>query len=152
MSPIKFSNNFPFSKWKGPSYLAIFHIISSFSHRAPIRFRTSLRNTVIDVMKSRGWKEAMTCVPERPCFPCFHRAHFSRRAEEASNTTTIASSNDTNPNEDWDFFWADVHWIFDVFDQIHLQEHQRVNHFRNHYEVRGASITYIIHARLYMNG
>lgn len=37
---------------------------------------------------------------------------------------------------DWDFFWADVHWIHDTFDHVYLQEHQRINHFRNHYEVR----------------
>eukprot|EP00742_Colponemidia_sp_Colp-10_P004175 GILJ01004454.1.p1 GENE.GILJ01004454.1~~GILJ01004454.1.p1 ORF type:complete len:476 (-),score=67.04 GILJ01004454.1:192-1619(-) len=36
---------------------------------------------------------------------------------------------------DWDIFWADKEWIHDVMDYIHLQPHQRVNHFRNHYEL-----------------
>ncbi|KAJ3191707.1 hypothetical protein HK101_007479, partial [Irineochytrium annulatum] len=36
---------------------------------------------------------------------------------------------------DWDFFWADVHWVHETFDHIYLQEHQRINHFRNHYEL-----------------
>ena len=36
---------------------------------------------------------------------------------------------------DWDFFWADVHWIHDTFDHVYLQESQKINHFRNHYEV-----------------
>jgi hypothetical protein len=32
-------------------------IANHFGHRATITFRTSLRNTVLDVMKGRGWKE-----------------------------------------------------------------------------------------------
>ncbi|KAJ3326084.1 putative tubulin polyglutamylase ttll9 [Blyttiomyces sp. JEL0837] len=63
-----------------------------------IKFKTSLRNTVFDVMKDRGWKE-------------------------------------TDGDNDWDFFWADVHWVHETFDHIYLQEHQRINHFRNHYEL-----------------
>ncbi len=31
--------------------------------------------------------------------------------------------------------WADKEWMKDVYDIVHLQEHQRVNHFRNHFEV-----------------
>ena len=31
---------------------------------------------------------------------------------------------------DWD-----VHWIRDVLDHIRLEDHQRVNHFRNHDEL-----------------
>ncbi|KAJ3216280.1 putative tubulin polyglutamylase ttll9 [Dinochytrium kinnereticum] len=63
-----------------------------------VKFKTSLRNTVLDVMKDRGWKE-------------------------------------TDGELDWDFFWADVHWVHETFDHIYLQEHQRINHFRNHYEL-----------------
>ncbi|KAI9103831.1 tubulin-tyrosine ligase family-domain-containing protein [Phlyctochytrium arcticum] len=36
---------------------------------------------------------------------------------------------------DWDFFWADVHWVHDQFDHVYLGEGQRINHFRNHYEL-----------------
>ncbi|RKP21987.1 tubulin-tyrosine ligase [Rozella allomycis CSF55] len=36
---------------------------------------------------------------------------------------------------DWDFHWADVFWVHEVFDTIHLLDHQRINHFRNHYEL-----------------
>ena len=36
--------------------------------------------------------------------------------------------------DDWDFFWADTGSIHDL-DHVHLQEHQRLNHFRNHYEL-----------------
>lgn len=63
-----------------------------------LRFRTSLRNTVLDVMRSRGWKE-------------------------------------TDSETDWDFHWADVGWIREVLDHVRLEEHQRVNHYRNHYEL-----------------
>lgn len=36
---------------------------------------------------------------------------------------------------DWNIFWADKDWIHNNFDQIHLDPHQRINHFRNHYEL-----------------
>ncbi|CUG88456.1 tubulin tyrosine ligase, putative [Bodo saltans] len=63
-----------------------------------IRFRTSLRNTVLDVMRSRGWKE-------------------------------------TDHETEWDFFWSDVGWVREVLDHQRLEDHQRINHFRNHYEL-----------------
>eukprot|EP00929_Paragymnodinium_shiwhaense_P009501 TRINITY_DN113693_c0_g1_i1.p1 TRINITY_DN113693_c0_g1~~TRINITY_DN113693_c0_g1_i1.p1 ORF type:complete len:507 (-),score=94.48 TRINITY_DN113693_c0_g1_i1:183-1703(-) len=36
---------------------------------------------------------------------------------------------------DWSIFWADKDWIHDTFDRMHLDPHQHVNHFRNHYEL-----------------
>mmetsp|Transcript_86587 Transcript_86587/g.273285 ORF Transcript_86587/g.273285 Transcript_86587/m.273285 type:complete len:499 (-) Transcript_86587:26-1522(-) len=42
---------------------------------------------------------------------------------------------ETESELDWDLFWCDKEWIHDVFDHVHLQPHQRVNHFRNHYEL-----------------
>eukprot|EP00400_MALV-I_sp_L67-5_P001298 gene1298-274_t len=37
--------------------------------------------------------------------------------------------------DDWTFHWADRDWIFDQFDKTHLSSEQKVNHFRNHYEL-----------------
>mmetsp|Transcript_95831 Transcript_95831/g.293072 ORF Transcript_95831/g.293072 Transcript_95831/m.293072 type:complete len:446 (-) Transcript_95831:9-1346(-) len=42
---------------------------------------------------------------------------------------------ETDAELDWDVFWCDKEWIHEVFDHIHLQPHQKVNHFRNHYEL-----------------
>jgi len=42
---------------------------------------------------------------------------------------------ETDSDTDWDFIWADVGWIRDYYDHVHLDDHQRVNHFRNHYEL-----------------
>jgi len=36
---------------------------------------------------------------------------------------------------EWDIFWADKEWIHDCFDHIHLMPKQKVNHFRNHFEL-----------------
>lgn len=63
-----------------------------------IKFKTCLRNTILDVMKLKGWKEA-------------------------------------DENEEWDFFWADVHWIFENFKFTTFLPHQKINHFWNHYEL-----------------
>lgn len=37
---------------------------------------------------------------------------------------------------EWDFNWCDVAWIRENFDHSYMAEHVRINHFRNHYEVR----------------
>ena len=42
---------------------------------------------------------------------------------------------ESDDEKDWDIFWCDKEWIYETFDQIHLQPHQKVNHFRNHYEL-----------------
>ncbi|KAJ3113915.1 putative tubulin polyglutamylase ttll9, partial [Physocladia obscura] len=63
-----------------------------------IRFKTHLRNTILDVCRDRGWKE-------------------------------------TDSDTEWDFNWADVHWVHEMFDHMYLSEGQRINHFRNHYEL-----------------
>lgn len=33
--------------------------------------------------------------------------------------------------EAWDFVWADREWVYAVFDKVHLEHWQRLNHFRN---------------------
>ena len=35
----------------------------------------------------------------------------------------------------WDFYWCDVAWIREHFDHTYLEEHQKICHFRNHYEL-----------------
>ena len=37
---------------------------------------------------------------------------------------------------EWDFYWCDVGWMREHFDHCYLDEHQRVCHFRNHYELK----------------
>ncbi|XP_030067061.1 putative tubulin polyglutamylase TTLL9 isoform X3 [Microcaecilia unicolor] len=36
---------------------------------------------------------------------------------------------------EWDFYWCDVSWLRENFDHIYMDEHVRICHFRNHYEV-----------------
>lgn len=64
----------------------------------PVRFRTGFRNTILDVMRERGWKE-------------------------------------TDSETEWDIFWVGKDWIRAVYDKVHLDVGQRVNHFRNYYEI-----------------
>lgn len=42
---------------------------------------------------------------------------------------------ETDHETEWDFFWADVHWIHEAFDKTFFTDSQRINHFRNHYEL-----------------
>mmetsp|Transcript_12148 Transcript_12148/g.18348 ORF Transcript_12148/g.18348 Transcript_12148/m.18348 type:complete len:420 (-) Transcript_12148:183-1442(-) len=34
-------------------------------------------------------------------------------------------------DEDWDFVWADREWVYSAFDRMHLEQWQRLNHYRN---------------------
>lgn len=36
---------------------------------------------------------------------------------------------------EWDFFWCDREWLKDNYSGLYLHEHQKMLHFRNHYEL-----------------
>ncbi|KAK6471730.1 putative tubulin polyglutamylase TTLL9 isoform X1 [Huso huso] len=38
-------------------------------------------------------------------------------------------------DSEWDFYWCDVGWLRENFDHIYMEEHVRICHFRNHYEL-----------------
>ncbi|CAM9615612.1 unnamed protein product [Ectocarpus sp. 4 AP-2014] len=42
---------------------------------------------------------------------------------------------ETQDDVDWDLCWADVGWVRDMYDQIQMDDDQRLNHFPNHYEL-----------------
>eukprot|EP00931_Biecheleriopsis_adriatica_P076601 TRINITY_DN50293_c0_g1_i1.p1 TRINITY_DN50293_c0_g1~~TRINITY_DN50293_c0_g1_i1.p1 ORF type:complete len:534 (+),score=112.57 TRINITY_DN50293_c0_g1_i1:142-1743(+) len=42
---------------------------------------------------------------------------------------------ETDIDNEWHIFWTDKDWIHSFFDKIHLDPHQHVNHFLNHYEL-----------------
>ncbi|KAL3927902.1 MAG: hypothetical protein SGPRY_002617 [Prymnesium sp.] len=42
---------------------------------------------------------------------------------------------ETDSDTDWEVAWVDTGWLRENFDSMHLSEHQRINHFRNHYEL-----------------
>eukprot|EP00833_Pecoramyces_ruminatium_P013595 jgi/Orpsp1_1/1187627/evm.model.d7180000059102.1 len=42
---------------------------------------------------------------------------------------------ETDDESEWDVYWADIHWIHENFDHVYLHDHQKINHFRNHYEL-----------------
>ncbi|XP_005384939.1 PREDICTED: probable tubulin polyglutamylase TTLL9 isoform X1 [Chinchilla lanigera] len=67
--------------------------------RASIRFKTTLMNTLTDVLRNRpGWVEV-------------------------------------KDEGEWDFYWCDVSWLRENFDHTYMDDHVRINHFRNHYEL-----------------
>ena len=75
--------------------------------RETIRWRCHFRNTIYDVFKSKkGWKE----MP---------------RDEDGGYTDSM----------EWDIVWSDRSWVAQNFDGMRLEEWQRVNHFRNNYEL-----------------
>ncbi|XP_010626768.1 probable tubulin polyglutamylase TTLL9 isoform X2 [Fukomys damarensis] len=67
--------------------------------RASIQFKTTLMNTLMDVLRNRpGWVEV-------------------------------------KDEGEWDFYWCDVSWLRENFDHTYMDDHVRISHFRNHYEL-----------------
>lgn len=52
-----------------------------------------------------------------------------------SNTVADVLGNrgwkEVEEDEVWDIVWADRDWVYSVFDKVHMEHWQRVNHFRN---------------------
>lgn len=42
---------------------------------------------------------------------------------------------ETDDDFEWDFTWADVHWVREMFSDLQMDDGQRLNHFPNHYEL-----------------
>ncbi|XP_026545382.1 probable tubulin polyglutamylase TTLL9 [Notechis scutatus] len=42
---------------------------------------------------------------------------------------------------EWDFYWCDVRWLQENFDHTYMDEHVRISHFRNHYELTRKNYT-----------
>lgn len=93
-----------------------------------IRFKTGFRNTIYAVLKARGWKETDGCA-------AMHAGSVSRRVVKSGPPLALVARREM----DWDIHWAEREWVYEVFDHIHLDSWQRVNHFRNGREVRGVS-------------
>ncbi|CAO2578272.1 Probable tubulin polyglutamylase TTLL9 [Lemmus lemmus] len=78
------------------------HGLSKGKEREPrtlIRFKTTLMNTLMDVLRHRpGWVEV-------------------------------------KDEGEWDFYWCEVSWLRENFDHTYMDEHVRISHFRNHYEL-----------------
>ncbi|XP_053500349.1 probable tubulin polyglutamylase TTLL9 isoform X2 [Ictalurus furcatus] len=75
--------------------------------RSCVRFRCSLTNTILDVLHQRpGWVEVKD-------------SFLSQLYRDG----------------EWDFNWCDVGWLRENFDHTYMEEHVRICHFRNHYEL-----------------
>lgn len=37
--------------------------------------------------------------------------------------------------DDWDILWVERDQIYNIMSHQHLQAHQRINHYRNHFEL-----------------
>ncbi|XP_067563882.1 probable tubulin polyglutamylase TTLL9 isoform X2 [Pseudorca crassidens] len=93
--------------------------------RASIRFKTTPVNTLMDVLHHRpGWVEVKDCTSLGPRSPAVLRSS----GPDFCPTPT--------PSEgEWDFYWCDVSWLRENFDHTYMDEHVRISHFRNHYEL-----------------
>ncbi|XP_058541210.1 probable tubulin polyglutamylase TTLL9 isoform X2 [Neofelis nebulosa] len=95
--------------------------------RASIRFKTTLMNTLMDVLRHRpGWVEVKEC--QEASGPRVADTPVVQREPKGSQQPGFVEG-------DWDFYWCDVSWLRENFDHTYMDEHVRISHFRNHYEL-----------------
>lgn len=94
--------------------------------RSCVRYKCGLFNTIQDVLRQRpGWVEVKEWVG------------LSVYVISASlSYPWLESESFSHSDGEWDFHWCDVGWLRENFDHSYMEEHVRINHFRNHYEVR----------------
>ncbi|XP_048727639.2 probable tubulin polyglutamylase TTLL9 isoform X8 [Ostrea edulis] len=111
-----------------------------------IRYKCSLQNTILDVLRGRpGWQE----VPGQNNVQQNVQANTKQQGQQStgqppSNTGKAGSGTTTTQGTtfgnkasdgDWDFYWCDREWLHQNYDTMFLYEHQKILHFRNHYEL-----------------
>ncbi|XP_045194164.2 probable tubulin polyglutamylase TTLL9 isoform X3 [Mercenaria mercenaria] len=126
-----------------------------------IRYKCSMQNTILDVLRARpGWQEvsgpntaANQQQPGQKGSATGSQPAKDKNGPATSSTggttTTKTSNQTTTPSNqmtgtttttkssdgDWDFYWCDREWLHANYDTMFLQEHQKILHFRNHYEL-----------------
>ncbi|XP_075032669.1 putative tubulin polyglutamylase TTLL9 isoform X3 [Mixophyes fleayi] len=114
--------------------------------RSCIRYKCALINTIADVLRQRpGWTEvkeitALLYVPGIivPYFlPMFIITSGWGTRSPPFILPEVQGQRRTYKQGDgeWDFYWCDVSWLRENFDHIYMEEHVRICHFRNHYEL-----------------
>ena len=124
-----------------------------------VRFRTSFHNVVYDVFRARAWKETDSDVDWDVCWAdtgaprkyrtchCARASHVhlvpctARRTAQIIRRTSCRSAVQARATYHLRSPPARAGWIRENFDTMRFAEHQRINHFRNHYELtRKASV------------
>ncbi|KAF4703571.1 putative tubulin polyglutamylase ttll9 [Perkinsus olseni] len=82
-----------------------------------IKFRTSFKNVIYDVLVSRGYEE------------------YGATDESPPETAPRNRSSEGRENDVAGLGGFDKEWVSEVFDKVYLGRRQRVNHFRNHYQL-----------------
>ena len=118
-----------------------------------VRFRTSFHNVVYDVFRARAWKETDSDVDWDVCwadtgapreYRTYHCAHASpvhllpctaRRTAQDHTAGQLQLCRASALYHHLRSPPARAGWIRENFDSMRFSEHQRINHFRNHYEL-----------------
>ncbi|XP_048727634.2 probable tubulin polyglutamylase TTLL9 isoform X7 [Ostrea edulis] len=120
-----------------------------------IRYKCSLQNTILDVLRGRpGWQEVpgqnnvqqnvQANTKQQGAIPQSSKSGQQSTGQPPSNTGKAGSGTTTTQGTtfgnkasdgDWDFYWCDREWLHQNYDTMFLYEHQKILHFRNHYEL-----------------
>ncbi|XP_063441577.1 probable tubulin polyglutamylase TTLL9 isoform X3 [Mytilus trossulus] len=127
-----------------------------------IRFKCSLQNVILDVLRGRpGWTEVPGPNSQVPAAQqgtrpsnqqtsgltqTGNQSRPSRPIQPVAPQATQINAQGRlgfqslppiprNSDGDWDFYWCDREWLHQNYDTMFLHEHQKILHFRNHYEL-----------------
>lgn len=99
-----------------------------------VRYKCGLINTIQDVLRQRpGWVEVKEWVG---LSVVWSSSHHQLPCHHMCGLNGLKLFFFLHSDGEWDFNWCDVGWLRENFDHSYMEEHVRINHFRNHYEVR----------------
>jgi tubulin polyglutamylase TTLL9 len=102
------------------------HPQATAARSGPIRWRSSLKNTIYDVLRSKKeWQET-----DHPIEWDFFWADKGCAAERPTHPPACCLLGPTSCPP-----LLRCSWIHHELDKVHLHEWQRINHFPNHYEL-----------------
>ena len=118
----------------GVNFLVLWQLVKSTMNRRDVQKQGLAIKGAVDQLSKpalcRGWRGQIQSGERVVKFKCFlHNAILD--VLRAKGWQELKDEGD----RDWDFYWCDVAWMREHFDHYYLEEHQRICHFRNHYEL-----------------
>lgn len=107
------------------------HILAQWQHRVK-RSSSSSSAASSSVSSSSAPSSSSSSLSSPPSVPIRFKTLFRNTILDVFRSKGWT---ETHSETEWDIFWTNKEWVRTILEKVHLDAHQRVNHFRNFYEL-----------------